>query len=285
VSQPGDVVWRFGHASVAGTAHLRDGRGCQDVGCCALLAPDGDAGVLVAGVADGAGSAPRGEEGARLACDSFVEVVSELYRPDQGDQPPDQLDRRAWWGQLVDVWLSRFHDRVGLAADEDPPDRRGFACTFLGAVVADGWAGLVQIGDGAIVLDGDDDPDRYAPFVWPRRGEYANETYFATDDRAAEHVDLDVLPRRVDEIALLTDGLQGLVLDYARRVPHAPFFARVFAPFRAASDDGAALSAQLAAFLASPRVRARTDDDTTLILATRRTERLDRTGTGSGAGL
>ncbi|HEY3111527.1 MAG TPA: PP2C family serine/threonine-protein phosphatase, partial [Chloroflexota bacterium] len=228
---------------------------------------------------------PRGEEGARLACTAFVETVSDLYLPEHGDQAPVVLDRRAWWARLVEAWLSRFQGRVGLAAEQDGRDRRGFACTFLGAVVADGWAGLVQIGDGAIVVDDGGGPDRYAPFVWPRRGEYANETYFATDDRAAEHVDLDLLPRRIDEIALLTDGLQGLVLDYARRAPHGPFFARVFAPFRAASDDCAALSAQLAAFLASPRVRARTDDDTTLILATRRTERLDRTGTSSGAGL
>ena len=285
MSEPDGAVWRFGHASVAGTAHLREGRGCQDVGCCAVVAPAGDPGVLVACGADGAGSAPRGEEGARLACASFLESVSELYRPEQGDGAPDELARPAWWARLVEAWLTRFRDRVAQAAEPDRSDRREFACTFLGAVVADGWAGLVQIGDGAIVVDGGDGLESYASFVWPRRGEYANETYFATDDRAAEHVDLDLLPRRIDEIALLTDGLQGLVLDYARRAPHGPFFARVFAPFRAASDDCAALSAQLAAFLASPRVRARTDDDTTLILATRRTEPVEPVAASVGADL
>jgi hypothetical protein len=284
VSLPDDRVWRCGHASVTGSAHLREGRGCQDVGCCALVAPAGEPGVLVACGADGAGSAPRGEEGARLACASFVETVTELYCPAHGDGASDEPDRRAWWAGLVEAWLAGFHARVARAAGPDAADRRELACTFLGAVVADGWAGLVQIGDGAIVVDGPE-PDRYAPFVWPRRGEYANETFFATDDRAAEWLDLDVLPRRIEEIALLTDGLQDLVLDQARRAPHAPFFARVFAPFRAATDDCAALSAQLAALLASPRVRARTDDDTTLILATRRTEPCEARGTSDGAGL
>jgi hypothetical protein len=282
VSQPERAVWRFGHASVAGSAHLRDGRPCQDVGRCAVVAPGDDRGVLVACGADGAGSAPRGEEGARLACDCFVELVSELYRPEQDDEAEIALDRRAWWCELVDAFLSRFQGQVGLAADGR--DRREFACTFLGAVVAEGWAGLVQIGDGAIVVDGGE-PDQYRPFVWPRRGEYANETYFATDERAAEHADRDVLPRRVEEIALLTDGLQSLVLDYAARAPHAPFFARAFAPFRVATDDCATLSTALAAFLQSPRVRARTDDDTTLILATRRTERGEPLGASSGAGI
>ena len=50
MSEPADAVWRFGHASVAGSAHLREGRPCQDVGCCALLGPADGPTVLIAGM-------------------------------------------------------------------------------------------------------------------------------------------------------------------------------------------------------------------------------------------
>jgi hypothetical protein len=65
--------------------------------------------------------------------------------------------------------------------------------------------------------------------------------------------------------------LQRLALHYEGRTAHAPFFRPMFAPVRAA-DPGRAetLSTQLAAFLGSQPVNARTDDDKTLVLATRR---------------
>jgi hypothetical protein len=287
VTAPGAGAWRFACASVAGTTHLREERPCQDVGLCRLVAPAGDDGALLACGADGAGSAPRGDEGARLACESFLDALAELYpSPGAPTHGAADGDRAAWWSTAVGGWLTRFQAEVEARAERVAGSSRDFACTFLGALVGEGWAALVQIGDGAIVVDDGDDPERYCPFVWPQRGEYANETYFATDRRAAELLALGVVPRRVEEIALLTDGLQSLVLDYARTAPHDPFFRRMFAPVRAAPPGGCGeLSAALAAFLASPGVRARTDDDTTLILATRRTSPGDGAGKPDGAGV
>ena len=64
----------------------------------------------------------------------------------------------------------------------------------------------------------------------------------------------------VEEIALLTDGLQGLVLDNQQLLPHAPFFGRVFNAIRGAPPGpSAGLSDSLASFLASPYVHRRTD--------------------------
>jgi hypothetical protein len=288
VTAAGVGAWRFAWASVAGTAHLREGRPCQDVGRCTVVAPASDAPALTACGADGAGSAARGDEGARLACASFVDAVEELYasgrRPDAADGA--DREREVWWSGVVADWLARFQAEVEQQAERVGGGGREFACTFLGALIEEGWAALVQIGDGAIVVDDGEAPGGYALFVWPQRGEYANETYFATDRRSAEHVALGVVSRRVEEIALLTDGLQGLVLDYARRTAHDPFFRRMFAPVRSGSPgECGALSAALATFLCSRRVRARTDDDTTLILATRRTSPCDPAGEPDGAGL
>ena len=67
---------------------------------------------------------------------------------------------------------------------------------------------------------------------------------------------------------MLTDGLQPLALNYAAKAAHAPFFVPMFRPLRVA-PSGATVLAALRNFLDSPRVNERTDDDKTLILATR----------------
>ena len=133
----------------------------------------------------------------------------------------------------------------------------------------------MQVGDGAVVVHWEDTPqssDGYDWIFWADEAAYANETTFLTDERAAGNLQHTLVNYRLDEVALFTDGLQRLALHYETRTAHAPFFEPMFAPLRAAANDGRAneLSASLAAFLDSPSVNERTDDDKTLILATRR---------------
>ena len=78
----------------------------------------------------------------------------------------------------------------------------------------------------------------------------------------------EVVPRRVGELALLTDGLQMLALDYAQSRVHSPFFAPLFRTIRNGPCEET-LHAALLGFLDSKRVNDRTDDDKTLLLATR----------------
>jgi hypothetical protein len=136
-----------------------------------------------------------------------------------------------------------------------------FATTLLVAVVTDAWVAAAHIGDGAIVLE-----DTYGPraLTLPEHGEYQNETVFLTSESYRARAQIVARPRNgTHGIALLTDGLEGLALNLADRTAHVPFFVPLFA-FAAAPD---ATAAELAAFLASPRVCAHTDDDKTLLLA------------------
>jgi hypothetical protein len=110
--------------------------------------------------------------------------------------------------------------------------------------------------------------DAYEPVFWPQSGEYANTTNFLTDPEWAEHLAFAQRPVRVEELALLTDGLQTLALSFAGRTVHAPFFRPMFQRLRAAAP-GEGLARALRQFLDSEPVNARTDDDKTLILATR----------------
>jgi hypothetical protein len=124
-----------------------------------------------------------------------------------------------------------------------------------------------QIGDGAIVYRAKD--GRYVPALWPQSGEYANCTFFLTDADATERVQA-ARAGSVHEVALLTDGLQGLALQYASRGAHGPFFAPMFARLRGvAATRPRSLAGELSSFLDSAPVNARTDDDKTLVLATR----------------
>ncbi|MFN3614017.1 MAG: hypothetical protein ACK4WC_05595 [Rubrimonas sp.] len=70
-------------------------------------------------------------------------------------------------------------------------------------------------------------------------------------------------------LAMLTDGLERLVLDFGAGVPYAPFFERMIAPISRSATRGAdrGLSVALSAWLGGEAVAARTDDDRTLVLA------------------
>lgn len=150
-----------------------------------------------------------------------------------------------------------------------PVTRKDFASTFVGAVVGENASAFFQVGDGGMVVKAEGE-EGYQPVFWPQSGQYANETYFVTD----REVRLQFAARTggIDEIALFSDGLQRLVLTVRQRAAYAPFFHDLFGQLRRkAKREGLSkpLSGGLARFLGSGRINARTDDDKTLVLATR----------------
>lgn len=253
--------WRYVGASARGTSHEATGAPCQDASR-TIVVPTSRGEILVAVCADGAGSAPRSHEGAELACGALLGEVRDYLEAGRSLArllPP-----------AVEEWFIRVNAALhDLAAEHEAP-ARDFACTLLLAAVEPGAAVFAQIGDGAIVTsDGEND---YRPVFWPESGEYANMTFFVTEPEAIRHLQVAiVLDQGVDEVALFTDGIQSLALRYETRGAHAPFFRPMFARLRdEAPGDAEVLSVGLRAFLESPKVNERTDDDKTLVLATRR---------------
>src|SRR6476661_633312 len=96
--------WRFAFASVRGTSHLRSERPGQDFGSCSILDRGEGETILIACVADGAGSAPRGEAGAALACASFAEAVHCVYAAGYPRRLPDLAGARRGWSLFVKRW-------------------------------------------------------------------------------------------------------------------------------------------------------------------------------------
>lgn len=256
-------MWRIAGASVIGTSHVGLGLPCQDAHRCVLLHDRSGGEVLVAAAADGAGSARFADRGASLAVETFMSGIAQFLT---GHTVGDLST-----GRLQDIVARTRQALVDEAARLSTP-AHDLACTFLGAVAGPHAAAFCQIGDGALIVSEAGDGDDWSWVFWPQRGEYANATSFLTDEDALRVVETAALGRSVEELAILTDGLEPMVLAYASRSVFAPFFQAMFAPLRDAPDPGVseALCQALGVYLNSPQINQRTDDDKTLILATRR---------------
>jgi hypothetical protein len=227
--------------------------------------------VLVAVASDGAGSARRAEDGSALACALLIQEMEAFFGADaEGDL--NEITR-----EFLTNWLVSFQREITIRAEHEELRARDFACTLVAAIIGEHSAVFAQVGDGALVVPSPEEPDEYCYVFWPQKGEYANETYFATDPEAHTKLQYDHVCRRIDEVAVLTDGIQNLALHYQTQSAHDPFFRPVFAWLRPASENYTdRFTASLTAYLASEKINQATDDDKTLILATRRAISLPR---------
>jgi hypothetical protein len=248
-------LWRTAYASSLGTSHLKTGSPCQDAGGCVVV-PGADGGeVLVAAVSDGAGTARRSEAGASLAVARFLR--------DFAGADPASIDRA-----FVVEWISSVQEEIAALATDEGNQVRDYACTMLGAVVAELGAIYLQIGDGAIVVGGEE-VGEYSWIFWPQHGEYANMTNFLTQEQAAETLQFET-GAPIREIALFSDGIERLVLDFSAKTVHSPSFRPIFKWLASTEPNDKQQPAEaLIAYLGSDHVNKRTDDDKTLVMATR----------------
>lgn len=262
-----ESMWSHASASVIGSSHVEMGEPCQDAHkCLSFHSEVGE--TLVAAVADGAGSAPRGKEGAQQACEFFTTRIEALLT--NGGLVGDiSLEQGI-------SWLDQFRLQIEATNEEDEFSLRDYACTLLVGVVGPSEAVFLQVGDGSIIFSTAVDPDCYRVAHWPERGLYANSTFFATDPDARKHMQHRTVYRTIEEVAFITDGLETIALRYQDREAHSPFFRGLFPSLRNTEPGHCkTLSASIAEFLGSERVSERTDDDKTLVLATRRRAAVD----------
>lgn len=250
------MTWRYVGASAIGSSHTRAGLPCQDHNEVVVVTNGNGACTLVCVVADGAGSAPNSQVGARIACRSMVESVKVWWLSPTPVLQPDTV--RGWiFDASADITseaeLAHLHPKL-------------FACTLVGAVITPTRAAYFQVGDGSIVIS---DNDSYAPVFWPEETEAANLTYFITDEEWWAHAQITIRESIPSDIAIFTDGLQLLVLDYKSRAAHSPFFEQMFGQLRKCPAETVTnLCEELRRYLGSEPIMARTDDDKSLILAT-----------------
>ena len=248
-------LWRTAYASSLGTSHLKTGLPCQDAGACAVVQGAEGGEVLIAAVSDGAGTAKRSEAGASLAVYRFLRDFAKVN--------PALIDRA-----FVIKWIGSVQEEIAALAADEGNQTRDYACTMLGAVVTESGAIYLQIGDGAIIV-GSEEVGEYSWIFWPQHGEYANTTNFLTQEQAAETVQFET-GAPVREIALFSDGIERLVLDFSAKTVHSPSFQPIFKWLAGTEPSDKKQPAEaLIAYLSSDHVNKRTDDDKTLVMATR----------------
>lgn len=252
-------------ASSTGTSHLASNQPCQDSHGAAVLADASGRAVVVMVASDGAGSAPRSDAGAALACETFVKLVEDYVS--RGGHVA--AIRRP----LVERWVAGIVYRLSHAASANGLDVQDYACTLLAAVVTDGSAVFVQIGDGAMVVSGEQ-LGEWDYVFWPQHGEFANTTNFVTSENPCDAMEFKATDGAFEEFAMFTDGIENLVLRKAEKAVHGPFFDSMFRSMRRSSANGVdgALCQGLERYLSTPPITQRTHDDKTLILASRRRE-------------
>jgi hypothetical protein len=250
------MLWRYAAGQATGSAHDKLGKPCQDRFSCVTVDANS---TLIAVVADGAGTAEYAHIGAEIAVTTVSSIAQLAARAGRRD-----------FTEVLREGATLARQRILEAAADRKLAPRDLACTLLAVIAAPMGAAALQIGDGVIVIG--DQPLSWRWVFWPQKGEYANTTFFLSDEQALARAEVQALGDDILDVALMTDGLEQLAVHFASRKAHDPFFRPVLAPLHAEAGDGesARLSQGIAALLASPPVRQRTDDDATLVIATRR---------------
>ncbi len=289
--------WKVVGAAAEGVSHIKSGLPCQDAaGYQVVTKPDG-LNALIAAVSDGAGSAEHSEIGAQTAVQAVLEYLeralsegeTEAVNVDaqpaavQEEQASDaDAEQESSSSEVDPVTVETLasgdaaillrgayaaaRQAVLVLAEREGHSSREVAATLTCALALKDSIAVGQLGDGCIVAAWENGDTQ--ALTHPQRGEYANETYFLTQEDALEHVEVQAFEKLPVGLALMSDGLLRLALDLASYTPHVPFFKPLFS-FAAAHGTEPGAVEQLEAFLRSERVGARTDDDKSLVLTVR----------------
>ena len=255
--------WRFAAASAAGSSHVRDGIPNQDAVDCRLI-EIGDSQVVIAAVADGAGSAPRSDEGSQVAVKAAVASIV-----DGINKRPAAAFSKHLATSLVRGAIKKAKNAVVRHGRKHRVPTRDLACTLIVAVASGRLVTAAQVGDGAVVAFNIDNGAAHT-LCAAHGGEYANETTFITS-RARPHRIASVghaSGSDYDALALITDGLQNLALKMPEREAFLGFWTPILKDL-AQTGEPEAVPGRLQSFISSERVQSRTSDDVTIAIAAR----------------
>lgn len=244
-SDPQDLEscgWRWVAQSVVGPSHALRDAPCQDYASAAR-----SNGRLYVAIADGAGSASLSQIGSKLAVEAALPFLAGVE---------GALDLETLRG-----CAEAARSAVLAEACKRETEARDLACTLLLAAVEDERVLAAQVGDGAIVAAFNGEA---VALTTPQHGEYANQTNFLTGERYQDVLELVERPGTPEFLAGFTDGLETVALN-ADGTPFAPFFAPLYRFVSRASEEAVVKAVEN--LLRSDRLRERTDDDLTLVLA------------------
>lgn len=265
------MEWRIARASVIGSGHIQAGMPCQDSN---YVMQVGD--TVVIAVSDGLGAATYSDRGSTFICEDVVNRLAQAITPPQptfiesmtqsvsrfitgvAAQP---FDMKAVMTQAVTASRAALIE-LATTAQHEP---REYACTLLVAVLSpDAWH-VLHIGDGAVV--GIESATNVRTLSAPDNGEFINVTVPVTSSDYQQHLRYSHGNESLYGIALLSDGVQPMCINYKTGAAFAGFFQPLIAWLAAFPPQTLAdASTGLHSLLDSDKLRQKSDDDMTLVL-------------------
>lgn len=281
--------WRLAAASATGASHLARATENQDsfqTNLTTLKDPtrrdESRNEPLIICVADGLGSNRHSAAGSALATalgQSCAEAVFH-HRPwNRLTEESIEALLRQTLRHVREAWLTAIgsgpartlprprrtalRPRNGRERYETGSAAHSFHTTFILAVLRPPWLAVARVGDGFVVAQSADGKCHLVGGHRPRH-EYANTV--TTLGQWPPIADFKVVnDRYLRGIAVSTDGLEDSVLSTGagRLEPKEDFFQTIFAEVASGERD----SERTLRLLRSPALRAQTDDDLTLVVA------------------
>ena len=256
------MSWLCAGASVTGRSHERAGVDCQDAWALFRATQDKSE-VLAACICDGAGSAAKSRDGARLT--SWIVSYWLAKRFEHALDDPDAA--------AVEL-VQEAKESLECTAGRSGTSISDYACTIVAvAVRGDGHWLAVHLGDGGIIGQFD---QTLLQVSAPQKGEFANVTYFITDEDASENIELrsstrGTFPENPQGFALFSDGLEGSLVSRHTGEAASAVATMLAWHHRVCEDEvSQAIEANL-----NDVFRTQTGDDCTLVLIGRRPDTIE----------
>jgi hypothetical protein len=251
-------MWRVFSASATGKRNLEQGVAGQDASHC-VVTDD----VLVAIVCDGAGSVREGRMGSDFIARALAEQLSSTLPADRNLHEV-QAEGSARLEATIDSAIEAVRTRLADLAASRQLALDDCSCTLVGCVASRGGGCFFHIGDGFAIQQG---AAGDSVLSLPENGEYADETYFVTDENWKDHLRFTPLPapERGCVIGLMSDGTAPFAVNRARSGLFRPFIDPIAAFLRDATAPNG--NEALRNLLESPRACEISPDDKTLLLA------------------
>ena len=258
--------WRIAKASIVGTGHAQTATPCQDSHYVMHLGNH-----LVVAVSDGLGSAALSHEGSRIACSAAVDAIAEAYDA-HNDMPliaastDASVNPHVRYEKTLTDAFGAARDAIEREAARTNRSLREYGCTLLVAVICEeAWYGM-HVGDGTIVgLYADQSAKTLSV---PENGEFINSTTPLTSTDYTTHMRYSHGTERLAGVALLSDGVQPMCINYKTGAAYDGFF-RPLQIWLAGLPSLSGVDHALEQFLDTPKMRQKSDDDMTLVLALR----------------
>lgn len=179
------------HGEIIGRAHIKSNQPCQD-----YTVTGSYRGRLVAVVCDGAGSASHSHLGAKFCATWLLEKLKKIKgKITQEDK--------------VKI-LSSLQSHLKKYALELGCHIKNLSCTIVATVISEYGIECLHLGDSILIAY----HSKMSHFITPpMNGEFSNETYFITHEKAPEKARLYTKPYEGELLILCTDGVSSSLIS------------------------------------------------------------------------